>query len=146
MRIAILLAVIGGLALAGSDVPAPGRPVGPGLPTPPIAPIPEENEPPDVEARARALVEEAGVCTEDVGCELQSFEALLGPDRCVAAFQCSAAFSAGADLTAFQRAAAPLIEEQRATGLCATAGCSPPSELVAACVEGRCQILPSSWN
>ncbi|MES2640520.1 MAG: hypothetical protein V4850_13590 [Myxococcota bacterium] len=124
MRIAILL-VLGGAAFASALALA---------------------EPADTEAEARALVEEHQVCTEDVGCELQSFEALLGPDTCLAAFQCSVALSADADLTAFQRAAEPLIAEQRASGACAMAACSPPSELRAACVSGRCELLPARAN
>jgi hypothetical protein len=124
MRIAILL-VLGGAAFVSASALA---------------------EPADLEAEARALLDEYQVCAEDVGCELHSFEALLGPDTCLAAFQCSVALSADADLFKFQRAAQALIEEQRASGACAMAACSPPSELRAACVSGRCEILPARAN
>lgn len=144
MRIAVLLAplvaaLVTGIALAADppmDAPLPDVPVEPGLPNPPVTRVPSE-----IEADVRALVEEARACTDAVGCQIVNLDTLVGSNSCVAALQCETAVSADLDTAAFVAEVTPLVTEKKASGECAQASCRPPSELRAACVVGRCEIV-----
>jgi hypothetical protein len=148
MRNAVLLVLVGALsghALGGEPVeralpnPELGGPIAePRVPTPQPGPRGCEA----IEADARALLEEARTCSPEVGCAMLSFDQLVGPANCVAAFQCTAVVSGDLDRAAFLEAVAPLVVEKLACGECATAACMPPLELVAVCVRGRCEVQP----
>jgi hypothetical protein len=147
MRNAVLLALVGALsghALGGEPAeralpnPEQGGPIAePRVPTPQPGPRGCEA----IEADARALLEEARACSPEVGCAMLSFDQLVGPANCVAAFQCSGTVSGDLDRAAFLEAVASLVVEKLACGECATAACMPPAELVPTCVQGRCELL-----
>ncbi len=135
MRIIVLLGLLAGLAFAGGDTPLPIDQPRPPQPNVPIVRACEE-----IEADARTLLAEAQACTKADACEVVSFEQLVGPDSCVAAFQCAGALSAEADQEEFVAVARLLADEKRACGECSEAACRPPEELRAECVDGRCVL------
>ena len=90
--------------------------------------------------RKRALVDDTQGCAGS--CAVVSFAELLGPDTCVAAFQCATSLPAELDRAAFVVSARALIEEKRDCGECAMAACRPPEDLAATCVDGACELVP----
>lgn len=98
----------------------------------------------DVHGVAADLVVAAQACTAEVGCEVVDLYTLAGDNNCLAAFQCSAAFPAGADLTALASEAVTLSERARTCGDCRDdVSCIDPAELTATCNEatGLCEIV-----
>ena len=133
---AFILVLFAGLALAEPPLrQLPDAGPRPGLPR-----VAVTRSCADIEADARALVDDAQGCAGS--CAVVSFAELLGPDTCVAAFQCATSLPAELDRAAFVVSARALIEEKRDCGECATAACRPPEDLAATCVDGACELVP----
>jgi hypothetical protein len=98
-----------------------------------------------VQEDAQALRDELSRCGAGDTCQKVDFSSLVGANNCLAAFQCTGAFNATANLSDFQRRARVLSETAKTCGgSCAIASCVDPSQLDAVCNTqlGQCELVP----
>lgn len=96
----------------------------------------------EAEADARELLAgAASVCQTDSDCRVLDF-AVVTPNSCVGAFQCSTAVRANLELTAFTARAQEISADKRDCGECIMAGCLAPESFRAICNQQsrRCEL------
>ncbi|MED5465549.1 MAG: hypothetical protein VX699_12940 [Myxococcota bacterium] len=91
---------------------------------------------------AQALVNKAVTCGAEDTCQVVSLYELAGPNTCLAAFQCPAAFRADVNLERFSKKARDLARDHKNCPMCVQASCPNSSEATASCnVEiGQCEL------
>jgi len=91
---------------------------------------------------ARALKDAAITCGEGDTCQVVSLYELAGPNTCLGAFQCPAAFRSDVNLERFSKKARDLAQDHKKCPMCVQASCLDSSEATASCnVEvGQCEL------
>ncbi len=91
---------------------------------------------------AQALKDAAITCGEEDTCQVVSLYELAGPNTCLGAFQCPAAFRSDVNLERFSKKARDLAQDHKNCPMCVQASCPDSSKATASCnIEvGQCEL------